>query len=80
MAQERLGPCGGRVEASCFSVTVWAAPLGPIVGPMMGFPPNMRELVKTSDVTITFKDDKARRELGYDGRPLEAGLRETVTA
>ena len=57
-----------------------SAPLGPIVGPMMGFPPNMRELVKTSDVTITFKDDKARRELGYDGRPLEAGLRETVTA
>ena len=57
-----------------------SAPLGPVVGPMMGFPPNMRELIKTSDVTITFKDDKARRELGYDGRPLEAGLRETVTS
>jgi nucleoside-diphosphate-sugar epimerase len=56
-----------------------SAPLGPVIGPLMGFPPNMRELVKTSDVTITFKDDKARRELGYNGRPLSAGIPETVT-
>jgi dihydroflavonol-4-reductase len=56
-----------------------SAPLGPVIGPLMGFPPNMRELVKTSDVTITFKDDKARRELGYAGRPLSAGIPETVT-
>ena len=56
-----------------------SAPLGPVIGPLMGFPPNMRELVKTSDVTITFRDDKARRELGYDGRPLSAGIPETVT-
>ena len=55
-----------------------SAPLGPVIGPLMGFPPNMRELVKTSDVTITFRDDKARRELGYDGRPLSAGIPETV--
>lgn len=57
-----------------------SAPLGPVIGPLMGFPPNMRELVKTSDVTITFRDDKARSELGYDGRGLDAGLRETVAA
>ena len=56
-----------------------SAPLGPVIGPMMGFPPNMRELVKTSDVTITFKDDKARSELGYNGRPLSAGIPATVT-
>jgi len=55
-----------------------SAPLGPVIGPLMGFPPNMSELVKTSDVTITFRDDKARRELGYDGRPLAAGIPETV--
>ena len=55
-----------------------SAPLGPVIGPIMGFPSNMRELVKTSDVTITFTDDKARRELGYDGRPLSAGIPETV--
>ena len=57
-----------------------SAPLGPVIGPLMGFPPNMKELIKTSDVTITFTDDKARRELGYSPRDLEAGLRETVAA
>src|SRR5258707_13293005 len=56
-----------------------SAPLGPVIGPLMGFPPNMRELVRTSDVTITFKDDKARRELGYNGRPLADGIALTVT-
>jgi dihydroflavonol-4-reductase len=56
-----------------------SAPLGPVIGPLMGFPPNMKELVKTSDVTITFRDDKARRELGYNGRSFDAGLDQTVT-
>jgi dihydroflavonol-4-reductase len=55
-----------------------SAPLGRVIGPLMGFPPNMKELVKTSDVTITFRDDKARRELGYNGRSFDEGLRETV--
>lgn len=55
-----------------------SAPLGPLIGPVMGFPPNMRELVKTSDVTITFRDDKARSELGYSGRPLSEGIPQTV--
>jgi dihydroflavonol-4-reductase len=55
-----------------------SAPLGPVIGPLMGFPPNMRELVKTSNVTITFKDDKARSELGYNGRPLSDGIPLTV--
>jgi dihydroflavonol-4-reductase len=56
-----------------------SAPLGPVIGPLMGFPPNMRELVKTSDVTITFRDDKARQELGYNGRSLSEGIPQTVT-
>jgi len=56
-----------------------SSPLGPVIGPLMGFPPNMKELVKTSDVTITFSDEKARRELGYNGRRLEDGLPQTVT-
>jgi nucleoside-diphosphate-sugar epimerase len=55
-----------------------SAPLGPVLGPILGFPPNMGELVKTSDVTITFRDDKARRDLGYNGRPLAEGIPETV--
>ncbi len=54
-------------------------PFGPVVGRLMGFPPNLAELVRTSDgVTFWASDDKARRELGYSPRPLDTGLRETI--
>src|SRR3954466_5955926 len=56
-----------------------AAPAGPLVGKLMGFPPNFRELISASDgVTYWAKDDKARRELGYAPRDLETGPRETI--
>lgn len=56
-----------------------AAPAGPLVGKIMGFPPNFRELISASDgVTYWAKDDKARRELGYSPRDLETGLRQTL--
>ena len=58
-----------------------AAPAGPLVGKLMGFPPNFRELISASDgVTYWAKDDKARRELGYSPRDLETGLRQTFDA
>jgi dihydroflavonol-4-reductase len=58
-----------------------AAPAGPLVGKMMGFPPNFRELISASDgVTYWAKDDRARRELGYSPRDLETGLRQTLDA
>ena len=57
------------------------APVGPVVGPLMGFPPNFRELISASDgVTYWAKDDKAREKLGYSPRDLETGLRETLAA
>jgi len=56
-----------------------SAPLGPLVGPAMGFPPNLGELRTVSDgVTYWAKDDKARRELGYSPRDLDRGLRDTL--
>jgi dihydroflavonol-4-reductase len=56
-----------------------SAPLGPVIGPLMGFPPNLREMIKTSDgVTYWAKDDKARSELGFAPRDLETGLKETL--
>jgi dihydroflavonol-4-reductase len=56
-----------------------SAPFGRVLGPMMGFPPNMRELIRVShDVTYWAKDDKARRELGFQPRDLETGLRDTL--
>jgi dihydroflavonol-4-reductase len=58
-----------------------AAPAGPVLGKLMGFPPNFKELISASDgVTYWAKDDKARRELGYTPRDLDTGLRETLSA
>lgn len=57
------------------------APAGPVIGRIMGFPPNFRELISASDgVTYWAKDDKARQDLGYSPRNLSAGLRKTLTA
>jgi nucleoside-diphosphate-sugar epimerase len=56
-----------------------SAPLGPLVGPMLGFPPNLRELIASSDgVTYWASDAKARRELGFAPRDLDTGLRDTL--
>jgi dihydroflavonol-4-reductase len=53
-------------------------PFGPLVGRVMGTGPNLRELISASDgVTYWARDDKARRELGYEPRGLRSGLAET---
>jgi nucleoside-diphosphate-sugar epimerase len=58
-----------------------SAPLGPLVGPALGFPPNLGEAIRVSNgVTYFAKDDKARRELGYSPRGLDEGLRQTLEA
>jgi nucleoside-diphosphate-sugar epimerase len=57
------------------------APAGPVVGKLMGQPPNLRELISSADgVTFWAKHDKAMAELGYSPRGLETGLRETLEA
>ena len=55
------------------------APLGPVLGPRMGFPPNLREAMRaTHRTTYWFNDEKARERLGYSPRGLEEGLRDTL--
>jgi dihydroflavonol-4-reductase len=55
------------------------APLGPVIGPLMGAPPNVSEAIRVSDgVTYWAKHDKAMRELGYSPRKLEQGLHDTL--
>lgn len=55
------------------------APLGPVLGPLMGFPPNLREAMRaTHNTTYWFRDDKARERLGYRPRDLDQGLRDTI--
>jgi nucleoside-diphosphate-sugar epimerase len=56
-------------------------PLGSVMGPALGFPPNFGELISASDgVTYWARHDKAVRELGYAPRSLEQGLRDTLAA
>ncbi len=57
------------------------APAGPVIGKIMGQPPNMREMISSADgVTFWASSDKAEAKLGYEHRPLERGLRETLEA
>ena len=57
-----------------------SAPLGPMIGPLMGFPPNLRELISAAHgVTYWARDDKARSELGHTSRTLKEGLEQTLS-
>jgi nucleoside-diphosphate-sugar epimerase len=54
-------------------------PVGPLVGKLMGQPPNLRELISSADgVTFWASHEKASRELGYSPRGMEAGMRDTL--
>ena len=56
-------------------------PIGPLVGKLMGQPPNLRELISSADgVTFWASYDKAKRELGYEPRGLEQGLHDLLAA
>ncbi len=57
------------------------APFGRVVGPILGFPSNLREVVTSSDgVTFWASSDKAQRELGWSFRPLAEGLATVASA
>jgi len=56
-------------------------PIGPLVGKLMGQPPNLRELISSADgVTFWASHEKATSELGYAPRGLEEGMRQTLAA
>jgi dihydroflavonol-4-reductase len=56
-------------------------PIGPLVGKLMGQPPNLRELISSADgVTFWASHEKASRDLGYAPRGMEEGLRQTLEA
>jgi len=56
-------------------------PIGPLVGKLMGQPPNLSELISAADgVTYWAKHDKAIEQLDYSPRGLEQGLRDTLQA
>ena len=54
-------------------------PIGPLVGKLMGQPPNLRELISSADgVTFWASHEKASRELGYSPRGMQEGMRQTL--
>jgi nucleoside-diphosphate-sugar epimerase len=56
-------------------------PVGPWVGKLMGQQPNLRVLIASADgVTFWATHDKATKELGYEPRGLEEGLRAMLEA
>jgi dihydroflavonol-4-reductase len=56
-------------------------PVGPLVGKLMGQPPNLGELISSADgVTFWATHQKANRELGYAPRDMEEGIRQTLEA
>jgi nucleoside-diphosphate-sugar epimerase len=56
-------------------------PIGPLVGKLMGQPPNLRELISSADgVTFWASHGKATQELGYAPRGLEQGFRDLLAA
>lgn len=56
-------------------------PVGPLVGKLMGQPPNLAELITSADGVTFFADaSRARNELGFKPRDFETGLRETLEA
>lgn len=57
------------------------SPLGRLVGPPLGLPPNLRELISCSDgVTFWAGAGKAADQLGWTSRPLRDGLTQLVAA
>ena len=57
------------------------APAGGLLGPALGLPPNLAELIRSSDgVTFWASGAKARTQLGWTSRPLREGLQQLVDA
>jgi nucleoside-diphosphate-sugar epimerase len=74
---------GRKAPKRAMPVTLMKAmtPIGPLVGKMLGQPPNLRELISSADgVTFWASHEKASRELGYAPRGMEEGLRQTLEA
>lgn len=75
------GLTGRKAPKHAMPVSLMKAmtPIGPLVGKLMGQPPNLRELISSADgVTFWASHEKATRELGYSPRGMEEGLRQTL--
>jgi nucleoside-diphosphate-sugar epimerase len=75
------GISGKKAPKRAFPTVLMKAmtPIGPLVGKVMGQPPNLRELITSADnVTFWATNEKAVAELGFDPRGIEEGIRQTL--
>ena len=81
---ETAGSVAGRkVPSRSMPTAILKAlrPVGPLVGKIMKQPPNLSELIASTDgVTFWADASKARNNLGFRPRDLDTGLRDTLTA
>lgn len=56
------------------------APLGPVVGPLLDLPPNLHEATASDGATFWATHEKAKRELGYNPRSLDQGIKDLLDA
>lgn len=56
------------------------APLGPVIGPPLGFEPNLKETIASDGFTFFASHEKATRELGYKPRSLDQGIKDMLAA
>lgn len=56
------------------------APLGPVIGPPLGFEPDLKETIASDGFTFFASHEKATRELGYNPRPLDRGIADMLAA
>lgn len=77
------GLAGRKVPKRAMPTPILKAlrPIGPLVGKIMDQPPNLAELIKSTDgVTFWADGAKAKNELGWRPRDLKSGLRQTLEA
>ena len=56
------------------------APIGPVLGPLLDLPPNLREATASEGATFWATHEKATRELGYSPRNLDQGIKDLLAA
>jgi nucleoside-diphosphate-sugar epimerase len=81
----RLAAAVGGHRPPRLTIPTWLlraiSPLGVVIAPVLGVAPNLREVIRAADrVSYGVSDVKARSELGYATRDLDAGLRTLLSS
>ncbi len=56
------------------------APFGSVLAPLLDLPPNLHEATASDGATFWATHEKAKRELGYNPRGLDQGIKDLLAA